>query len=84
MAKSTRNGPKGRPKQNPSRRTSYKPKTKGAFARSLAAQVDSQNNNLNLLIPQPDGTLKPPTRTMPTDFNPASFSPDPRPVSVFL
>ena len=73
-----------RPKRNPRKRNSYKPKTKGAFARSLAAQVNPEGTNYQLLQKCPDGTLQQPVRQTPTDFNPAAFKFDPKPVSVFL
>jgi hypothetical protein len=41
-----------RRKKDPSRKTTYKPLKRGAFARSLATlanQVDAEGNNLNLL-----------------------------------
>jgi hypothetical protein len=38
-----------RRKKDPSRKTTYKPLKRGAFARSLANQVDAEGNNLNLL-----------------------------------
>jgi hypothetical protein len=73
-----------RPKRNPRKRKSYKPKTKGAFARSLAAQINPEGTNYQLLQKLPDGTLQQPVRQTPIDFNPASFKLQPKPTSTFL
>ena len=48
-----------RPKENFKRRsTKYAPKNRGAFARSLANQVDDQGNNMNLMTETGNGNYK--------------------------
>jgi hypothetical protein len=62
-----------RRKKDPSKKRTYKPLKRGAFARSLANQVDSEGNNLNLLELQKDGYSN--TRSqLPTDLQ-ACFRP---------
>ena len=48
-----------RPKENFKRRSiKYAPYNRGAFARSLASQVDNQGNNMNLMTETGNGNYK--------------------------